>query len=456
MTALSQYISLYDDARTLLEATSPEPLNRRRATALQRLQQADLRPLRLEEYKYTDLEALLAPDYGMNLQHVSLGNKGQKRTSACSIADMGTLTLHFDNDLLQADDALPQQLPAGMFVGTIKEAFRAMPDLVLQHYGALSDHTADPTAALNTLFAQDGLCIRVPKDCTDAPALQLIMRGGAPVRLMMHRRVLIVLEENASLSLLVCDETGAQVPSVSTEVVEIFQAEGSRLQLFSLEETQRLHTRLATTLLRQDAHSQAETYHITLSNGTSRHTTLQRFAAPDASLTSLGAALLGTGQHLDHNLLCHHAADQCRSHMLYKYVVDANATGAFAGRVLVDEGTRGNRSSQTNQNLCADATARAYSQPMLEIYADDVECSHGSTVGRLDDNALFYMQQRGIPEPEARMLLQHAFVAEVIEQIPLDALRQRLLLLADLRLRGRLEKCQSCRVADQCHEAANP
>ena len=136
----------------------------------------------------------------------------------------------------------------------------------------------------------------------------------------------------------------------------------------------------------------------------------------------------------------------CTSRQLYKYVLDDSAVGAFAGRILVREGAQKTVSQETNANLCSARTARMYTQPMLEIYADDVKCSHGSTVGQMDDAALFYMQQRGISEPEARLLLKSAFITEVIEAIPMETLRDRLQVLVDKRLRGELSKCEGCKL----------
>ena len=125
-------------------------------------------------------------------------------------------------------------------------------------------------------------------------------------------------------------------------------------------------------------------------------------------------------------------------------MLTGKSVSAFAGKVLVCPGAQHTLSQQTNANLCASPEARAYSQPMLEIYADDVKCNHGSTTGKLDENALFYMRQRGIAEDEARLLLQHAFVNDVLQRIELVPLRERLAHLVELRFRGELGKCRGC------------
>ncbi|MCF0193555.1 MAG: SufD family Fe-S cluster assembly protein, partial [Bacteroidaceae bacterium] len=151
-------------------------------------------------------------------------------------------------------------------------------------------------------------------------------------------------------------------------------------------------------------------------------------------------------QHIDHATIITHDAPDCHSRQLYKYVLDDHATGAFAGRILVPHGMQRTTSDMVNANLISAPTARIYTQPMLEIYADDVQCSHGSTVGQLSDAALIYMRQRGIPDSEARLLLKQAFASQVIESIQIPTLRDRLHHLVEKRFRQELTHCASCQL----------
>ena len=168
-------------------------------------------------------------------------------------------------------------------------------------------------------------------------------------------------------------------------------------------------------------------------------------AGKGAETNLYGCVIADREQHVDNNTLIDHQAPDTHSNELYKYVLDGQATGAFAGRVLVRPGAQGVTSQESNANLCATKEAHMYTQPMLEIYADDVKCSHGSTVGQLDEKALFYMQQRGIGIDEARMLLKFAFVSQVLDVLKLEALRDRLHYLVDKRFRGELGKCEGCK-----------
>ena len=213
-----------------------------------------------------------------------------------------------------------------------------------------------------------------------------------------------------------------------------------------MEETHAKNVRISNVYVRQERSSRVRHNVITLHNGVTRNKLDLVLAGEGAECSLGGCVIADKQQHVDNNTLIVHEAQHCTSNELYKYVLDDHATGAFAGRVYVAHGAQKTSSQMTNQNLTATHEARMYTQPMLEIYADDVKCAHGSTVGQLNDAALFYMRQRGIPEKEARTLLQVAFIREVVDQIELIPLRDRLHHLIDKRFRGELSKCEGCKL----------
>ena len=173
-----------------------------------------------------------------------------------------------------------------------------------------------------------------------------------------------------------------------------------------------------------------------------------RLVGTGATTALAGAVIANAEQHVEKHILVEHVAEGCTSDMLYKQVLSGKSLGLVHGKVLVQPGAQKSASEQTLANLCVSEDARAMSQPMLEIYADDVKCNHGSTIGKLDENALLYMRQRGIPEIEARLLLQHAFVNDVLERIPVQDLRERLSHLVEHRFRGELKACNGCSLCD--------
>ena len=296
------------------------------------------------------------------------------------------------------------------------------------------------------MLAQDGLFIYVPKQVKVDRTIQVINILRADVELMVNRRVLLVLEEGAELKLLFCDHAADNRQFLTTQVIEAYVGEGAQLELNCLEETHLKNTRVSNVYIDQQANSRVNHNVITLHNGITRNRLDLVFKGEGAECHCNGCVIADKDQHVDNNTLIDHRVPHCTSNELYKYVLDDNAVGAFAGRVLVRQEAQKTVSQETNQNLCATKTAHMFTQPMLEIYADDVKCAHGSTVGQLNSDALFYMQQRGISKREGKLLLQFAFVNEVIDKMELAPLRARLHHLVEKRFRGELNKCEGCQL----------
>jgi Fe-S cluster assembly protein SufD len=321
----------------------------------------------------------------------------------------------------------------------------AHPELVSKYYGKLAKTSEDGITAFNTTFVQDGVFFYVPKGVVMDRTIQLVNILRADVDFMVNRRVLIVLEEGAQAKLLFCDHAQDQVNFLTTQVVEVFAGENSVLDMYELEETHIANTRISNCYVRQDAGSNVLLNGMTLHNGTTRNRTHVLLAGEHAEITLCGMAIEDKNQTVDNYTFIDHAVSNCTSNELFKYVLDDESRGAFAGKVLVRKDAQKTFSQQTNRNLCITKECRMFTQPQLEIYADDVKCGHGATVGQLDEGALFYMQARGISQREARLLLMFAFVNEVVDNIRIDVLKERLHMLIEKRFRGELSKCVGCR-----------
>lgn len=270
-----------------------------------------------------------------------------------------------------------------------------------------------------------------------------IMRATAP--LMQHRRLLVVAEAGADVQIILGDKAEMGQDFLTTQVTEIFVSEGAHVALYDIEDTHERFRRFHQVFARVEAGGHLTHTAFTLAGGISRNQTDVHLVGEGAFVNLLGCAITNGAQHVDNNTLIEHLAPGCTSRELYKYVVDQQSTGAFAGRVLVHEGAQKTDSVERNANLVCTDQARMWTQPMLEIYADDVKCSHGSTVGQLNNDALFYMRQRGISETEARTLLKQAFASEVLNEIPLEALRQRLHVQVEKRFRS----CEDCKLCEK-------
>lgn len=449
MSSLTQYTDLYAAQHDLIDAGSCAPMNACRQAACEALLKAGALPTtRTEYYKYTDVEAAFAPDYGLNLRRAAV--KGDPYTTyRCEVPNLSTSLYFVVNDTPCLPPAGQPQAEEGVVVATLCEAARKMPGFIEQYYHRAAGRGYDAVAALNTLLAQDGLVVYIPDGVRLRQPLQIVNIAAGDNDLMSNRRLLVVAGKGAAATVLLCEHTAGKGRSLTTQVVEVFADEKAEIDIFSIEETNGRNVRFMNLYAEQQAGSRLTHNGVVLTCGLTRNSLVFRLLGEQCQLTANGAVVADGTQHADNNILVEHAAPHCGSHMLYKCVLDGHSTGAFAGKVLVQPGAQQTASEQVNANLCASPEARAYSQPMLEIYADDVKCNHGSTIGKLDETALFYMRQRGIPEAEARLLLQHAFINDVLRRIPMEHLRERLAHLVELRFRGELAKCRSCKMCRQ-------
>ena len=445
MKAEQQYIDLFSQCEALICKNSTEVLNAPRAKAFADFEQAGFPTTKQEKYKYTEVSKYFAPDYGLNLKQLEFPVNPYE-VFKCDVPNMSTSLYFVVNDTFYQHTQPTGHLPEGVIFGSLKDVATRQPELVKKYYGKLADTSKDGVVAFNTMFAQDGVFMYIPKNVIVDKPIQLVNILRADINTMVNRRVVIVLEDGAQAKLLVCDHAMDEVNFLSTQVVEVFVGENAVFDLYELEETHNSTVRFSNLYVNQEANSNVLLNGMTLHNGTTRNTTEVTLSDRGAEINLCGMAIADKNEQVDNHTFIDHKVSDCTSNELFKYVLDDQAVGAFAGKVLVREGAQHTSSQQTNRNICATKEARMYTQPQLEIYADDVKCSHGATVGQLDENALFYMQQRGISLKEARLLLMFAFVNEVIDNIRMEALRDRLHLLVEKRFRGELNKCQGCAI----------
>lgn len=445
MDSEKQYIDLYKEARQMIMDHSAEAMNAVRDKAFEDFQRQGFPSQKVERYKYTDIQGLFAPDYGLNLNRLEMPADPYE-AFRCDVPNLSTSLYFVVNDAFYKK-ALPKTaLPEGVIVDSLKHVASENPRLIAGYYAKIATTGENAITALNTMLAQDGLLVYVPKNVKVDRCIQVINILHANVDMMVNRRVLIVVEEGAEAKILFCDHTADDQKFLATQVIEAYIAENASLDLYSLEETHAKNVRVSNAYVEQKANSHFNHDVITLHNGITRNSLDLVFKGEGAECWANGCVIADKSQHVDNNTLIDHQVGHCTSHELYKYVLDDKAVGAFAGRVLVRHDAQKTVSNEVNQNLCATKESRMYTQPMLEIYADDVKCSHGSTVGQLNDAALFYMQQRGISIKEAKFLLEFAFINEVVDQIKLEPLRDRLHYLVEKRFRGELNKCEGCKL----------
>lgn len=451
MTSEKQYIDLFDTNEELICANSCSLLNEPRRDAYNIFVSQGFPSRKVEEYKYTDVDSAFAPDYGVNVKRITFPLDAHS-AFRCSVPNLGALLYFMQGDRFIPSSQASANQQSGVYIGSLCDYDKQNPGALKKYYNKICSWKTDSIVALNTMLSQDGLLIYVKKGVKVENTLQIVNLSCGAVEMMTNRRILIILEEGAEASLLVCDHNLDKHHFLTTQVQEIFMAADSRLNICNIEETHDDNTLFDNVFVHQFDNSILDYGSFTLKNGVTRRTGHFLFSGEGCEANIFGGVIGDAHQHIDNHLLIDHAKGNCHSNVLYKYVLDGESTGAFAGKVLVRKDAQKTDSQETNANLCVSPHARMYTQPMLEIYADDVKCNHGSTVGRMDEKALFYMSQRGIPEEEAHMLLQEAFLGDAIRKIKIEALRERLTYMVEQRFRHKIKGCGNC---DLCNSKSN-
>jgi Fe-S cluster assembly protein SufD len=329
-------------------------------------------------------------------------------------------------------------------VTSLNEASIRYPDLFLCTLFAYADTSADGLVALNTLFAQDGVFIYIPRNTVIQKPLQIINLSHSDKNLRITRRNLIVAEAGSSASIVVCDHTLCQHSYLANSLTEICVGSNASIAFDRLQNENNLSTHITNLFVHQHENSRFNSNSISLHGGLIRNNFYALQNGPNCETNLNGLFLCDDNQHVANYILMDHASPRCTSNQLFKGILDNAATGSFNGKILVRQNAQKIQAYQKNNNILLSSAARMNTKPHLEIYADDVKCSHGATTGQLDNTAMFYLRSRGIGEKEARHLLMYAFANEIVSRIAVPVLKERIIDLVDKRLRGELSGCDNC------------
>ena len=440
----AEYINLYKQYHETIKKHSSSLMNAGRDASFALFEKLGFPTTKLEKYKYTDLTDALSYDYGLNINRLSIP-VNPYQVFKCDVPGIQSYLYFVLNDgFYPVNDKRNDDLPESVIVCSLREASEKYPALVEKYYGKLTATKNDGLVAFNGAFAQDGFFMYVPENVQLDRPVQLINIMRSDVDFMANSHNLIILEKNAKAQLLVCDHTMDDVRFVTNRVTEVFVDEYATYEHYKLENTHNKTTNLSTLLIDQKASSNVLGNIMTLHNGVTRNTIEIGINGEHCETTLCGMVVGDKNQQVDNYTSIRHNKPNCHSTELFKYVLDDVSKGGFTGELYVARDAQKTQAYQTNKNILLNRTAKMRTKPQLEIYADDVKCSHGATIGQLDESAMFYMRQRGIPEKEARLLLMFAFTADVIDYIRIDALQDRMKMLVEKRLRGELSKCEGC------------
>lgn len=281
--------------------------------------------------------------------------------------------------------------------------------------------------SLNTAFASEGAYINIPKGkVADKPIEILYFSTGNEAALMVQPRNLIIVGENAQVQIIERHQSLNGNPVLTNAVTEVFAHPYSNVDYYKIQNDRLEASLIDNTYISQDRNSNVSVHTFSFGGDLTRNNLNFYHKGEHLESTLKGITIIEGKQHVDHYTLVHHATPNCESHQNYKGIFDERATGVFNGKIYVEKEAQKTDAFQQNNNILLSEKATINAKPQLEIFADDVKCSHGCTVGQLDDRAMFYMQSRGIPQKEAKALLMYAFCNEAIESIRIPELKRRI------------------------------
>lgn len=399
-------------------------INEIRNNAIKTFQQKGFPTKRDEDWKYTSLNALLKHDYTIAPQQESAIEF--KDVKKYFIHDIDTYKIVFIDG--KYSSFLSETTHDGIDVCLMSSALnKPKYKIIMDSYynqAAKADHSL---TSLNTAFASEGAYIHIPRNKVVEKPIQIVhFSTGNETSVMLQPRNLIVVDENSHVQIIERHQSLTSNVVLTNSVTEVFANKRAIVDYYKIQNDNQEASLIDNTFISQKQSSNVSVHTFSFGGKLIRNN-LQFFQKGERiDSTMKGVTIIGNKQHVDHNTLVHHIEPNCESHQDYKGIFGDRSTGVFNGKVVVEKEAQKTNAFQANNNILVDDKATINTKPQLEIFADDVKCSHGCTIGQLDKDALFYMRSRGIPEKEAKALLMYAFANNVLESVKINAIKTRI------------------------------
>ncbi len=398
---------------------------RQREAAIERFAELGIPTKDLEAWKYTDISKVLKHPYALELGPTT-ATLVRDDIEPFLIDGLDAHRLVFVNGHLDASLSDVGELPAGVVITSLEQAGADHADLLEAHYGAYADADNEAMTALNTAFVQDGAFVFIPSGTLLEKPVLVLEINASEQDLMTQPRNLFVAEDGAVGRIIEAQYTLGTAQTFTNAVTEAFVGSKGNLEHYLVQNEGDDASRVQTMHAYHEEDSVFSTTTVTLSGEVVRNNLT---ITPDGTFceSNLFGLFIGKDEmHVDNHTLVEHVQPDCVSNELYKGVLNDNSTGVFNGKVFVDRDSQRINAYQSNKSIVLSDRADMYSKPELEIYADDVECSHGATMGQLDEEAIFYLRSRGISKQHARILMLRAFTRDVLDEVQVEPLRDRL------------------------------
>jgi len=422
-TAINHYVDKFQHLQKELEN---DPLQQQRLSAIEGLQKTGFPTTRQENWKYTDVRPIAGKTY------VDSNRIPEKFTAelldSLRLHELDCHELVFINGRYSAEHSRLQALPDGVVIQDLASALNNHQQLIAEYISDFTTAEDNGFTALNTAFIRDGAFIWLPANAViEKPINLLYLSGLNDQPFASHPRNLIILSENSQATIIE-SYIGLDEESdyFTNTISEVCLQENAQLQHYKIQQENMKSYHIGNLRIAQAANSRIESHSISLGALLARNDIHSRLEGEGAEIMLNGLYMAIGRQHVDNHTRVDHLKPHTRSHEIYRGVLNDHARGVFNGKVIVHKDAQKTDAVQSNANLLLSDNAEVDTKPELEIYADDVKCAHGATVGQLDQDMLFYLRSRSIDETTAKSLLTYAFADEVIRQIRLDPIRKRL------------------------------
>ncbi len=436
---------LFLENTSLLNDGAGVVLRNHRERALSAFLRMGIPDRKIENYKYTDLTKLFTQENYSRAFLPTSFDFDMQEVFTCDVPEFDTHLL-FNVNGWYFDQNKIDQFPKGTIIKSLKRAWKEDQELVEKYYGKIADVTKDPLSALNSAFAQDGVFIYIPDDIVIEKPIQIINLLRSDEDLYVTQRNLIVVGNNSQIKLMFCDHTLSIHSYIANYLTEVNLGEDAVADIYGIQNQHNGTAYLNGIFVRQERNSHLITNTISLHGGITRNNLYVDLAGENANASLFGLSLTDKDQHSDTFTSIEHGQPGCHSNQIFKNVLDDSSSAAFTGRIHVMQGAKKTEANQRNNSVLLTKVAKMNTKPQLVIDNDDVKCSHGATVGQINEEALFYLQTRGINEKEARLMLMFAFAHEVLTNIRVEPLRQSIDRLVNKRLRGEVSRCHDCKL----------
>ncbi len=436
-------MALYAAQRDKLAAMNGEELLQLRDKAIAYFDKNGFPDEKTESWRNTDISEYLDLDYQFH-QNPPQGKVNVEEFFQCDLHHFDTFMATVVNGWFVQKDGPMQTLPSGTIIGGLRDAMKEFPELTHKHLTRYATCSDNSFGALNTALFQDGVFIYVPDNTEVTKPLQMVNILNSDEQQFVQTRNLIIVGKNSKLTLVHCDDALNQNRSFANTVTEVFVDENGEMDHYKLQNLNNQSALVSQNCFHLSKDSRLSTNSISLNGGIIRNESRVALTGSGGSADVLGLYLMDKNQHIDNQVYVDHQVDNCYSNEQFKGILDDYASAVFNGHIHVARDAQKTNAFQNSRNILLTDKARVNAKPFLEIYADDVKCSHGATVGQLDKEALFYLRSRGISTDNARMLLMYAFAAEISNKIKIESLQIQIDDMIKKRLRGELSICEQC------------